>query len=75
VTRLTLLIFFLLFSSAHAQEGKEAKDVSQEEAEETHDNFFTIVFENDSIGSGTDQNYTNGTRFTYFDVNAMSRAE
>lgn len=70
MAQLVLLIFFLLFSSAYAQEGEETKEVSQEQEEETHDNFFTIVFENDSIGSGTDQNYTNGTRFTYFDVNA-----
>lgn len=70
MAQLVLLIFFLLFSSAYAQEGEETKEVSQEQEEEIHDNFFTIVFENDSIGSGTDQNYTNGTRFTYFDVNA-----
>ena len=70
MTRLVLLLFFLLFSSAYAQEGVETKEASQEKAEEAHDNFFTIVFENDSIGSGTDQNYTNGTRFTYFDINA-----
>lgn len=32
------------------------------------DSFFTLVVENDFFGSGTDQNFTNGLRLTYFDV-------
>ena len=70
MTRLALLIFFLLFSSFHAREGEEAKEVSQVKADEAYDIFLTIVIENDFIGSGIDQNYTNGIRFTYFNVNA-----
>ncbi|MBC8282798.1 MAG: lipid A deacylase LpxR family protein [Nitrospinae bacterium] len=65
---LTVVLLLLVSSSAYAQSNEEIKNESQEE--ETYDNFFTIVFENDSIGSGTDQNYTNGVRFTYFNVNA-----
>lgn len=62
-----VLLFLLIFSPAHAQ---EPADPAKKKAKELYPNFFTIVFENDSIGSGTDQNYTNGVRLTYFDVNA-----
>ena len=33
-------------------------------------NIITAVYENDLIGSGTDQYYTSGVRLSYFDVNA-----
>ena len=36
----------------------------------SNDKFITFSFENDSIGSGADQNYTNGVRLSYFDVNS-----
>lgn len=32
--------------------------------------FITITIENDFFGKGTDQNYTNGIMFTYFDIGA-----
>lgn len=32
-------------------------------------NFFTIAYENDLIGAGTDSDYTNGVRISYFDIN------
>ncbi len=32
------------------------------------DRFLTLTVENDYFGSGTDQNYTNGVRLTYFDL-------
>ncbi len=56
-----LLILLLLFSPAHAQECSKKKKKSSSE------DFLTIAFENDSIGSGKDQNYTSGLRATYFD--------
>ncbi len=31
-------------------------------------NYLSLSFENDLIGGGTDENYTNGVRLTYFDV-------
>jgi len=31
-------------------------------------NYLSLSFENDLIGSGQDENYTNGVRLTYFDV-------
>lgn len=33
-----------------------------------NDRFFTISIENDFFGSGADRDYTNGIRFTYFNV-------
>lgn len=72
------LIFLFLFSPAQAQESdqtsvkvvpqKISKDVPQKIPDNEYPDFFTVVFENDSIGSGTDQNYTNGVRFTYFNI-------
>lgn len=35
-----------------------------------HKSFITFSLENDSIGSGNDEDYTNGTRLTYFDAQA-----
>ncbi len=69
---LVILIFLLSSSPVYAQEGEEVlkKEVPQEVADDTKDNFITFAFENDSIGSGTDQNYTNGVRLTYFDLRA-----
>lgn len=34
-----------------------------------HKNFVSLSIENDSIGGGTDQFYTSGVRFTWFNVN------
>ena len=65
------LLFLLLFSPAHAEDGaKELDKKEHQEVTDDSDNFITFVFENDSIGSGTDQNYTNGVRLTYLDLNA-----
>ena len=67
---LVVLIFLLTFSSSYAQDNVEEleKNETQRISDDDYPNFFSIVFENDSIGSGTDQNYTNGVRFTYFNV-------
>lgn len=32
-------------------------------------NFFTLGYENDLIGAGTDSDFTNGVRLSYFDIN------
>jgi len=52
---------------AAAQE--EGEDAHARESRR-HDRFISVVFENDSIASGTDRNYTNGVRLTYHDTNA-----
>lgn len=40
-----------------------------EQIKKNGDKFFTVTTENDFFGGGTDQNYTNGLRFTLFDIN------
>jgi len=37
---------------------------------EAHKNFFSLSIENDSIGGGTDRDYTSGVRVSYYNVNA-----
>lgn len=61
-----------MFSSAYAEGNEKSleKALSDEIENTAYKNFFTFAFENDSIGGGTDQNYTNGARFTYFNINA-----
>ena len=34
--------------------------------------FFTLTVENDLFGAGTDQNYTSGVRFNYFDTSSIT---
>jgi hypothetical protein len=36
------------------------------------DSFFTFTIENDKFGKGTDENYTNGVRLTYYDTTTPS---
>lgn len=37
---------------------------------EDHPGFLTFTIENDNFGDGSDENYTNGVRLTYFDTSA-----
>jgi hypothetical protein len=59
----------LLFSPALAQDAP-VNELPRALTDYPDDKFLTFVFENDSIGRGDDQNYTNGVRLTYFDLNA-----
>jgi len=66
-------MFFLSCATASYAQGETEtleKDVSKVIEDSSHTNFITFAFENDSIGGGTDNNYTNGVRLTYFDINA-----
>lgn len=75
---ITLLI--ILTSPARAQELSQElpqespqtlqNDLPSSVTDSTQDKFVTLVYENDLIGRGSDQNYTNGVRLTYFDLNA-----
>ncbi|QPJ66302.1 MAG: lipid A deacylase LpxR family protein [Candidatus Nitrohelix vancouverensis] len=69
---ISILAIFLIVAPGQAQDAKESleNEVSHELADSSYDNFITFTFENDSIGGGTDQNYTNGVRLTYFDLKA-----
>lgn len=67
-----IVTLFLISFPVAAQEEKPplVDTFSQETADSTHKRFVTLVFENDSIGRGSDQNYTNGVRLTYFNMDA-----
>lgn len=72
MTRFMILIFFLLSFSVRAQEKDSTleDELPQEITDDPHDTFITLVYENDLIGRGSDQGYTNGIRLTYFDLKA-----
>lgn len=72
ITPLALLICVLIVAGpACAEEDDQTfksrvpKDVLNEKAD-----FFTFTWENDNYGDGSDQNYTNGVRLTWFDYGA-----
>jgi len=72
ITSLALITFYsLLVSHAYANEqdnnfkDRIPKDLLNEDAD-----FFTFTIENDNFGGNTDENYTSGVRFTYFDYGA-----
>lgn len=72
MNRLIVLIFLLLSFPVHAQETNSTleDELPQKITDGLHDKFITLVYENDLIGRGSDQHYTNGVRLTYFDLNA-----
>ncbi len=45
------------------------ENISKRVQDAEDDKYLSFSFENDRIGNGKDQNYTNGFRVTYFDVN------
>lgn len=57
-----------LSASATAQQFTLEDHISQRLEQAQDHNYLSLSFENDSIGSGRDENYTNGVRLTYFDV-------
>ncbi|MCB9988084.1 MAG: lipid A deacylase LpxR family protein [Rhodospirillales bacterium] len=59
---LIFLVIVLFVLPAGAQEAQETQEESAQ--------FWTLAIENDSIGGGTDHNYTSGVRLSYFDVGA-----
>ena len=69
-TMLLTTIIALSFPSngALADNTKTLQDRLPNEVVNNKDQFLTFTIENDLFGSGTDQNYTNGARLTYFDV-------
>lgn len=72
MSRFMVLILLLVSFPACAQDRVDSleKDVTRENKGALDDKFITLTFENDSIGQGSDQNYTNGARLSYFDLNA-----
>ena len=63
------MVLYVAFSGdVFADEKTTFEDSIPTELIARGDRFFTFTFENDSIGSGTDENYTNGVRATYMKV-------
>ncbi len=76
-----LILFSLLISIGprlvHAQEKDEATvetkkilpaSILHQNLESESDSFLALTVENDSLGRGTDKNYTSGVRLSYLDV-------
>ena len=68
---LTVLIM-LATGSAIASDPTVEQSVPSRVLLDKRRNIATLVIENDSIGSGTDNNYTSGVRFNYTDVGSQS---
>lgn len=73
--RLFLLLFAVLAATAaHAQDGE--KTLEQRFEERIHgkprEKFLTLTVENDSLGGGSDRNYTSGVRLSWFDTSAIA---
>jgi hypothetical protein len=58
-----IAVFVIMLLGIDAAEAQDVPDASK---------FVTFSLENDSIGSGRDENYTNGVRFTAFDTQARA---
>lgn len=75
-----LLIFvgFLFGTPAHSDDRPIQQQIPRKITHSPQDKVINLVIENDLFGRGTDEQYTSGVRFTYFDVNAdlpyLSRA-
>ncbi len=48
---------------------KVQKEVTKHIRNSPYENYLSFSYENDLVGAGTDQYYTNGVRMTYFNVN------
>ncbi len=70
---MTLMLALIIYSPAQAQ-AQDRPPLQQEAIDHIrttpHKTFLSLSIENDSLGRGTDQNYTSGVRISYFDVNA-----
>ncbi len=68
------LACLLVICPSMEQKEETARTLQQsfprEISDSPHDKVITLAIENDSMGGGTDQNYTSGVRLTYFDLNA-----
>ncbi|MCB9996442.1 MAG: lipid A deacylase LpxR family protein [Rhodospirillales bacterium] len=65
-----LVVLTMAFPAIGQERPTMQEEATQLIRKSTHKNFMTLAVENDSIGKGTDQNYTSGVRATYFNVNA-----
>ncbi len=76
--RILVFLCLLISGAAQAQEQKDVPkkkpDLAAQAIEKVkanpYKNFISVAIENDSIGGGTDSNYSSGIRASYFNVNA-----
>lgn len=70
--RFLIILVFVMAGASHAMAAEMPtlqQLVPKTILESSKDTVLSIVIENDSIGGkGTDENYTSGVRFTYFDI-------
>jgi hypothetical protein len=62
------ILLSLLFSSSIAYAQSVQDEITKRIKNSSDHNYFSLSYENDLIGGGTDENYTSGIRLTYFDV-------
>lgn len=68
---IVLVLFVLMTVPAFAQKSPTLQNQAAQLAQNGDEkNFFSLSIENDSLGGGTDRDYTSGVRITYFDFNA-----
>lgn len=65
---LTLALCASLSTTANAQEPSREEEARKNIARNPERNYLSLSYENDLIGGGSDQFYTNGVRLTYFNV-------
>lgn len=70
---ITCFLFVLMSGSTYAEE-KTFEDRISDEVFQKDYQFLTFTSENDFYGGGTDQQYTNGARVTYFDMGSKPPA-
>ena len=68
LTAINTALILALSTSAQAQTLQER--IQSKVQNDPNKRLITVVYENDLIGKGTDQHYTNGVRFSYMDVSA-----
>lgn len=68
--RFIFYALLLIACASHAYAGKTFQQRIPKSLKDQDNSFLTVTVENDLFGAGTDENYTNGVRLTYFDDNA-----
>lgn len=68
---LFLILLFLCCAGAVQAQTLE-QQFTERLSERPREQFFTLTIENDSIGGGTDRNYTSGVRLSWFDTSAVA---
>jgi hypothetical protein len=65
------LLFILLFLSNSTFASEDTSSLQDDIADKEDNKFITFNIENDLFGSGSDENYTSGVRFSYFNTETI----